>query len=223
MTEERIFERKLSVSKALLEEMKELEAAALYESMNKQGAMTGEIQALVPGQKICGYALTVRVPLGDNLMIHKAINMARSDDVIVIESAMPNDVSMIGSLMVLQAKMNGAAGFVMDGKIVDVDVISEIGLPVFCSGKAIRGVTKRELGWINCPINVGGVVVQAGDIVVGDSDGVVVVPASLAEDAAQKARARMNEELLIAERIKNGEDLYEIKRFKQAFEELYAE
>ncbi|MBR1457539.1 MAG: hypothetical protein IJ594_10335, partial [Oscillospiraceae bacterium] len=151
--DKRIGERPLTVSDATLERLRRLDAASLHEAIGKRGAVSGEIQALAPGQKLCGRALTVKVYPGDNLMIHRAIHMAGKDDVIVVECGMPNDTSAIGAMMALQAKRNGAAGFLLDGKVVDSEAIVQTGLPVFCSGKAIRGVTKNALGWINCPVS----------------------------------------------------------------------
>lgn len=145
---------------------------------------------------LCGTAITVRVPPGDNLMVHKAIELARAGDVIVVDAAGDLTNAIIGERMVTVAQAKGIAGFVIHGAIRDLDHLKTCGFPVFASGVTHRGPYKNGPGEINYPIAINGMVIMAGDVVVGDGDGLVCLPihdaAALALAGRKKADGEAN-------------------------------
>lgn len=171
-----------------------LSSATIYEAAGKRGAMSSAIRPAYSGARLYGTAVTVRCHVGDNLMLHKAITVARPGDVIVADFGMYDEAGAWGEITTTAAVARGVAGLVIDGRVRDITRIQEIGFPVFSRGLSIKGTTKEVLGEINHPVVVGGVWVNPGDIIVGDADGVVVIPvnrahevlmASLAKEAAE--------------------------------------
>ncbi|MBI1397967.1 MAG: RraA family protein [Betaproteobacteria bacterium] len=138
----------------------------------------------LPSARLCGPALTVRVAVGDHLMVHKALDLARPGDVVVVDARGYVEAAMIGEIMTRYARSRGIAGFVIDGAIRDLDYITSQDMPVYARGATPAGPTRRGPGEINVTVQVGGMVVAPGDIVCGDPDGVVSVPADAAEAVA---------------------------------------
>ncbi len=149
---------------------------------------------------LCGPALTVKVRPGDNLMIHKAIEMAQPGDVIVVDGAGDLTQALIGGLMRTSAVAKKIAGFVIDGAIRDVNEWAEGGIALFARGNTLRGPSKDGPGEVNVPVACAGMVVFPGDLIVGDADGVIAIPqAELAsllpkvqQHAAREASIRKN-------------------------------
>lgn len=142
----------------------------------------------------CGSALTVRVRAGDNLLIHKALELLQSGDVLVVDGEGDVSRALVGEIMMTIALVRGAVAFVMDGAIRDVEAFEEHHFPCWARGVSLRGPYKDGPGSINVPITVGGMVVNPGDVVVGDMDGIVAVPASLALEVSIKARDKVRQE-----------------------------
>lgn len=141
-----------------------------------------------PGSaRLVGIAVTVKVRPGDNLMIHKAIALAGAGDVIVVDGAGEQTNALVGELMYMQALGRGIAGFVIDGAIRDADTFFQNDFPCFGRGISHRGPYKEGPGEINVPVCVGGQVVNAGDVVVGDADGVVFIAAADAHHVLAQA------------------------------------
>lgn len=143
---------------------------------------------------LCGTAITVRVPPGDNLMVHKAIEMARAGDVIVVDAAGDLTNAITGERMVTVAQDKGIAGFVINGAIRDLDHLRGCGFPVFAAGVTHRGPYKNGPGEINFPIAINGMVVMPGDVMVGDGDGLVCLPINDAPALAVAARKKADAE-----------------------------
>lgn len=143
---------------------------------------------------LCGTAITVRVPPGDNLMVHKAIELARAGDVIVVDAAGDLTNAIVGERMVTVAQARGIAGFVIHGAIRDLDHLRGCGFPVFASGVTHRGPYKNGPGEINYPIAINGMVVMPGDAIVGDGDGLVCLPIQDAPALAVAARKKADAE-----------------------------
>src|SRR5690606_19828681 len=133
---------------------------------------------VAPAFTLCGPAVTVHSPGGDNLWLHRAIYLAQPGDVLVVHVSETPDFGYWGEIMSEAAKVRQLGGLVIDGGIRDVRALERVGFPVFAQGVCIRGTGKDygARGWINHPIQLGSLVVQAGDLVVGDADGVVVLP-----------------------------------------------
>ncbi len=155
------------------------------------------------GQMV-GCALTVRVAPGDNLFVHKAIEIAKPGDVIVVDAGGATDRAIIGGIMMAIAETRKLAGFVIDGAIRDLRDIASSALPCFARGVTHRGPYKHGPGKLNVPVTIGGQVVDPGDIVVGDEDGVVSFPVDGAEDLLKAVRAHEAKEEEMLRSIRAG-------------------
>ena len=183
-------------NQAELWEMKALGAANLYHGQGERGALDPAIKPIDPAMKLAGPVLTVDVPAGDNLALHIAIAKAAPGTVLVVDYKGHMDVAVTGDIMALAAGQRGLAGMVIDGAVRDADEITRLGFPLFARGLSIRGPAKNGTGRVGTPIELGGVAVSSGDVVVGDRDGVVVLAqADWAEalDAARQRDAREEE------------------------------
>lgn len=152
-----------------------LQPAILADVAGRRGALSGRIRPLHPNMKLAGTALTVEVRPGDNLMIHAAISLAQPGDVLVIDGKGDLSSALMGTIMMNACRKLGIAGVVMDGAARDTVEIIEMDYPVFAAGTNPNGPTKNVAGRIGHPVSVGGVTVHAGDFIIGDADGVVVV------------------------------------------------
>ena len=174
-------------SEALIEKFKEFETPDVSDLMNRLYTMDQEIHNLVNDKMIVGPAVTVKVFPGDNLMVHKSLDIVQPGDVIVVDAGRSPMNGIIGDLISTKAIHRGAVGFVIDGLIRDLPGIQEVGLPVFARGVTPIGPLHRGPGEINYPISCGGIVVNPGDIIMGDGNGVTVVRKEFAEDIMQRA------------------------------------
>lgn len=143
---------------------------------------------------VCGNAVTVRVRAGDNLLIHKALDMLRPGDVLLVDGEGDVSRALVGEIMMTSARVRGALGFVMDGAVRDVDAFEEHRFACWARGVSLRGPYKDGPGSINVPITVGGMLVHPGDVVVGDSDGVVAIPPAEALEVARRAKEKVAQE-----------------------------
>ena len=143
---------------------------------------------------LIGPALTVKSRPGDNLMLHKAIDMADPGDVIIMDAGGDNTNSIMGELMLEHAIMRGVAGFVINGAIRDAATIFERNLPVFATGISHRGPYKNGPGEIGFTIAIQGMVIEPGDLVLGDYDGIVCVPQHAAESVLKATQAKQQAE-----------------------------
>ncbi|HEX2039067.1 MAG TPA: hypothetical protein VHF47_04950 [Acidimicrobiales bacterium] len=175
--------------------------------MNRLYTMTSAVAPVTdPGLKLVGPACTVKVFPGDNLMVHKALDIARPGDVIVVDAAGSHTAAVLGDLVSTKARHRGVAGFVVDGLVRDLPGILRLGdFPVFARGVTPIGPLHRGPGEINYPVSVGGVVVNPGDVVVGDRNGVVVVPRESAADVLERLRARSANEADYLAAVARGE------------------
>lgn len=189
---------------ALIERFRGLPAANLGDCMNRIAAMDPAIRPFTTGGML-GCAYTVRLPEGDNLLLHKALDLAEPGDVLVIDAGGSLRRAIFGELMVRYCELRGLGGLVVDGSIRDVDAIAGMGVPVYAKGVSPNGPYKNGPGEIGGAVAVGGQVVRPGDIVVGDSDGVVVVRPEDAEEVLEKVGALMdNEERILAAMDREG-------------------
>lgn len=166
---------------ALMDRFLTVPAAHISDSLNRLFAGGAPLRPMHRGGKLIGNALTVKVRPGDNLMVHKAIDIALPRDVIVVDAGGDLTNAIIGELMLRHAQKRGIAGFVINGAIRDLATVSSDTFPVYAAGVTHRGPYKDGPGEINVPVAINGMVVNPGDIVVGDEDGVVAVPLADAE------------------------------------------
>jgi RraA family protein len=156
------------------------------------------------GGVMVGRALTVRTAAGDNLTIHKALDLIQPGDVVVVDGGGDESRALMGEIMISIAASRQAAGVVIDGAIRDAAALARIGFPTFARSAIHRGPYKNGPGEIGVPVSIGGMVVNPGDIVVGDEDGVVAFPPDIAVALAEKVRAQEQREADILKSIAAG-------------------
>ena len=192
----------------------------ISDAMGRAGSMAAEIKPVWPRARIVGPALTVRTFPADNLMIHKAVTLAEPGDVLAVNAGGYRDAAVFGDLLGYSCKVHGVAGVVIDGASRDAEGMAAIGFPVFARAVIPMGPFKDSPGSINVPVSCGGVAVRPGDIIVGDGDGVVVVPAEEAADVLAKAQATMAKEQQTRERLTKGEYLYDMLKLEDVLRGL---
>lgn len=196
------FER---VAPELVRRARGYQSAILCDVGGRRGTLNSRVQALHPSMKVAGPAFTVEVRPGDNLMFHVALAVARPGDVIVVDGKGDGTCALFGELMVAQAEAAGLAGFVVDAASRDTDTLAGGGFPIFSAGRNPCGPTKGLPGTLGRAISVGGVAVEPGDLVVGDVDGVVVVPRDRVHAVLDAADAKIAAEKQRLEEIARGE------------------
>jgi 4-hydroxy-4-methyl-2-oxoglutarate aldolase len=193
------------VPAALVAAAGKFQASILADVAGRRGTLGGGIQALSRAMKLAGPAFTVEVRPGDNLMIHAALQLAQPGDVIVVDGKGDLTCALTGALMAAHAQKAGIAGFIMYGAVRDTDECARGSFPIFAAGANPNGPIKASGGRINWPISVAGTVVNPGDLVVGDADGVVVLPRELAADIVAGAQAKVDAEDKRMKAIGRGE------------------
>jgi regulator of RNase E activity RraA len=185
----------------------EFETPPVSDQMNRLYTMHSEIRAMTdPSLRILGPACTVRAFPGDNLMVHKALDVARPGDVIVVDAGGSPMNAVLGDLISTKARHRGIGGFVVDGLIRDLPAILELGdFPVFARGVTPIGPLHRGPGEINLPISCGGIVVHPGDIIMGDLNGTVVIPSDCAEELLARLRRQAAQEAEYTAAVARGD------------------
>lgn len=168
----------------LIARIAEYQTPDISDMLNRMYTMNPGIKGVDDSCRIVGPACTVKVFPGDNLMVHKALDVAQPGDVIVIDTSESYKNAVLGDLVANKAKHRGIAGFIVDGLIRDVNGIRETGLPVFSRGLTPFGPLHRGPGELNFPISCGGIVVSPGDIVAADNNGIVVIRQEFAQQTA---------------------------------------
>ena len=177
----------------------------ISDQLNRLYAVNPGLRLLTsPGHKVCGPACTVKVFPGDNLMVHKSLDVLEPGDVVVIDAGGSEHNAVLGDLISTKAKHRGAQGFVVDGFVRDLPNIAELDLPVFARGVTPIGPLHRGPGEINFAVCCGGVVVNAGDVVVGDAMGVVVVPREIAAELLERLREHEAAQAAYLDGVKRG-------------------
>jgi regulator of RNase E activity RraA len=206
---------------ALVGAFRGLASSNVADAMGRFGFMDPGIQSR-SGLPLCGLAITVNARPGDNLMVHQALQLAEPGDVVVVSTNGNTTSAVFGELMCRTAVARGLGGLVVDGAIRDVEGMTALGFPAFSRTVTPGGCDKDGPGEINVPVSCGGIAVHPGDIVVGDRDGVAVVPRADAAEVLELVRALVsNEERRVAE-IQSGKvfkaDIDEILRKKGVVE-----
>ena len=177
--------------------------AVISDNLDRLPGAVG-IRPFHKGSVLAGTALTVRTCPGDNLVIHEALELIRPGDVLVVDGGGDTSRALLGEIMLTIAQSRGAAGVVIDGAIRDVGVISQSTFPCFAKAAIHKGPYKNGPGEINVPVTVGGMVVEPGDIVVGDDDGIVAFSQAIADDLLKAVRAQEIREAEILLSIREG-------------------
>ena len=190
--------------KRLVRDLGAMVTAHLSDNMNRLVAGGAALRPMHAGGKLCGPALTVKVAPGDNLMVHKAIDIAAAGDVIVVDAGGLVTTAIVGDIMSSLAEKRGVAGLVIYGAIRDSAEIRARRFPVYACGVTHRGPYKNGPGEINVPVALDGMLVAPGDVIVGDADGVVAVPLAHAAELLALAKAQLAKETATLKAIAQG-------------------
>lgn len=202
----RVLNATRKVSAEWISRYREVPVANVSDSMNRMTAGGARLRPMHRGGVLAGAALTVKARPGDNLMLHYAIDIAQPGDVIVVDAGGDLSNALIGEMMVAYAVKRGVAGIVINGAIRDAGSIGAGDFPMFAAGISHRGPYKDGPGEINVPIAIDGMVIEPGDLVIGDEDGLLCVPYDHVAEVYERASAKHHAELKQLDQIAKGEN-----------------
>ncbi len=195
------------------DELLELGTSTLYEASRSDCFLPSTLRPAWRGAALVGRALPVALTAADNLPLHVALEVAEPGDVLVADGQ-GEPCGYWGEVLAVAAQQRGVAGLVIDGGVRDVDRLAELRFPVFSSSIAMRGTGKRDAGTVGAPVRLGRTVIHRGDLVVADTDGVLVLPADRVVDVLDAARARQRQEAGYLDRLRAGELTLDIYGFR---------
>lgn len=200
----KIHARPRTVDAATVEKFKSIAVANISDSMNRMVHGGPRLRPLHAGGVLAGVALTVKQRPGDNLMVHAALNRAKAGDVLVVDAGGDLTNAIMGELMLAHAQQIGVAGVIINGAVRDSGWIRANSLPVYAAGITHRGPYKNGPGEVNATIALDGMVIQPGDLIVGDDDGIVCVPFDQTEEVFAAADKKQRGEAETMARIRAG-------------------
>lgn len=200
----RVFPVEKRVDQAIVEQFRSVVTPHISDNMSRLHSAGSELRPYHKEGKLVGTAVTVKTRPGDNLMVHKAIDTAKPGEVIVVDAGGDTTNAIVGEIMQRIAKKNGIAGFVINGAIRDSLAFKSDTFPIYAKGVTHRGPYKDGPGEINVSISLDGMIINPGDLIIGDEDGLVVIPMENAEEVLIKAKKMAEKEEEIFESIELG-------------------
>jgi len=199
-------------------ELARLGSATVYEAGGRGGYVDADLHQAVPGSRAAGPARTVRCAQDDNLMVHAVMPEVQPGDVIVLTMPEPRPVALVGDLLATQAQVAGAAAILIDASIRDTEELAEMGLPIWARYVRVKGALKDTAGELNVPVTIGGALINPGDVLVLDADGVAVVPQDRVEEVLSASLERERKEALKRAKLQSGLNSYDLDGLRAVVE-----
>lgn len=199
-------------------ELARLGSATVYEAGGRGGYVDAALYQAVPGSRAAGPARTVLCAQDDNLMVHAVMPEVKPGDVIVLTMPEPRPVALVGDLLATQAQVAGAAAILVDASIRDTEELARMGLPIWATYVRVNGARKETAGELNVPVTVGGALINPGDVLVLDADGVAVVPADRVQEVLAASLAREQKETFKRAKLQSGLNSYDLDGLRAVVE-----
>jgi 4-hydroxy-4-methyl-2-oxoglutarate aldolase len=195
-----------------------LGVATVHEAAGRVGVIDLPLTQVVPGSRVAGPARIALCASGDNSMVHAVVAHAEPGDILVLTSAEPAPVALVGELLATQAKVHGVAGILVDGAVRDLDELAAIGLPIWTRFVRAQGATKGAVGELDVPVTIGGTEIKPGDLVVMDCDGAMALASAQVEEVLPLALERAERERVMRLRYAAGELSYNVSGLREIVE-----